>query len=47
MFSPNTPRRERKKVMDTLHIETEARNEKYLGLPVYVGPSKKGAFAYL
>jgi hypothetical protein len=47
IFSPNTPRRERKKVMDTLHIETEARNEKYLGLPVYVGRSKKGAFAYL
>jgi hypothetical protein len=47
MFSPNTPRRERKKVMDMLHIETEARNEKYLGLPVYVARSKKGAFAYL
>jgi hypothetical protein len=47
MFSPNTPRREKRKVMEALQIDTEARNEKYLGLPVYVGRSKKGAFAYL
>jgi hypothetical protein len=45
--SPNTPRRERKKVMEVLSIETEARNEKYLGLPAYVGRSRKGVFAYL
>jgi hypothetical protein len=47
MFSPNMPHRERRKVLNDLRIKTEARNEKYLGLPVYVGRSRKGAFAYL
>jgi len=30
-----------------LNISTEAYNEKYLGLPIYMGKSKKQTFAYL
>lgn len=33
--------------MDILDIRTEARNEKYLGLPVYMGKSISKTFAYL
>ena len=41
VFTKNTKERERKKMMDTLRITCEGRNSKYLGLPVYVGRSKK------
>ena len=34
-------------VKDALAIQRDAWNEKYLGLPVYVGRSKKKAFEYL
>jgi hypothetical protein len=47
MFSPNNPKRVRKKVMDILKIHMETRNEKYLGLPAYVGRSRISTFAYL
>ena len=33
--------------MSVLNISTEAYNEKYLGLPIYMGKSKKQTFAYL
>jgi hypothetical protein len=34
-------------VNETLKINSEAWYEKYLGLPVYIGRSKRNAFAYL
>jgi hypothetical protein len=40
MFSKNTVDSDRTAVMNALGISTEARNEKYLGLPVYMGQSK-------
>jgi hypothetical protein len=47
MFSKNTNERDRQEVLSTLNISTEARNEKYLGLPIYMGQSKTKTFAYL
>jgi hypothetical protein len=47
MFSRNTPHAVRNVIKETLVIHSEAWNEKYLGLPVYVGRSKRKAFAYL
>jgi hypothetical protein len=40
MFSKNTKKREKKKMMEALGITREAPNEKYLGLPIYVGKWK-------
>jgi hypothetical protein len=37
----------RNQVLGELHIRAEARTEKYLGLPIYVGRSKSKVFAYL
>ena len=47
MFSKNTPAEVKRHLMRDLEIESEARNEKYLGLPVYMGRSKTQTFAYL
>jgi hypothetical protein len=47
MFSKNTVDNDRTAVMNALGISTEARNEKYLGLPVYMGQSKSQTFAFL
>ena len=47
MFSPNTRRSERDVVKQELEIVKETMNERYLGLPVYVGRSKTKVFAYL
>jgi hypothetical protein len=47
VFSKNTKERDKRKMMDMLGIRGEAQNEKYLGLPVYVGKSKTKLFAYL
>uniref|UniRef100_A0A453D5L5 Reverse transcriptase zinc-binding domain-containing protein n=1 Tax=Aegilops tauschii subsp. strangulata TaxID=200361 RepID=A0A453D5L5_AEGTS len=47
MFSPNTLAETRELVKQTIHIQSENWNEKYLGLPVHVGKSKKKAFAYV
>jgi hypothetical protein len=47
MFSRNTPHAVRNVIKETLVIHSEAWNEKYLGLPVYVGRSKRKAFACL
>jgi peroxiredoxin family protein len=47
MFSENTKARQRAQVLGELNIQSEARTEKYLGLPVYVGRSRKKTFQYL
>jgi hypothetical protein len=47
MFSKNTLAETRRGLMTDLEIGSEARNEKYLGLPVYMGRSKTQTFAYL
>lgn len=47
MFTPNTRRQEREAVMQELSIMKETMNERYLGLPVFVGKSKAKVFAYL
>jgi hypothetical protein len=47
MFSRNTRQAEKTLVMDVLAIGVEARNEKYLGLPVYMGKSKEKTLTYL
>jgi hypothetical protein len=47
MFSPNTDSSNREEVMQTLNIHRETMNERYLGLPVHVGQSRKKVFSYL
>lgn len=47
MFSPNTSSDDRQGVMGALNIRSETFNEKYLGLPVYVGRTRTNVFAYL
>jgi hypothetical protein len=47
MFSSNTRDEKRREVMQELNIQKETMNERYLGLPVHVGKSKTGVFAYL
>jgi hypothetical protein len=47
MFSKNSKQHQKVPVKNTLAIQGDAWNEKYLGLPVYVGRSKKKAFEYI
>lgn len=47
MFSKNTPREKRHATMQILNLNCEAKTEKYLGLPIYIGKSKSKTFAYL
>jgi hypothetical protein len=47
MFSRNTGNAARENFMSILDISTEARNEKYLGLHVYIGGSKRKTCEYL
>lgn len=47
MFSPNTPANTRAEIKGVLQIQSESWNDKYLGLPVHVGKSKRRAFAYI
>jgi hypothetical protein len=47
MFSNNTREEVREGVMHSLDIGTEARNEKYLGLPIYMRKSKVQTFSYI
>jgi hypothetical protein len=47
LFSPNTGSFQRRRVQEILNIRSEARNEKYLGLPMTVGRSRINTFAYL
>uniref|UniRef100_A0A453GEU8 Reverse transcriptase zinc-binding domain-containing protein n=1 Tax=Aegilops tauschii subsp. strangulata TaxID=200361 RepID=A0A453GEU8_AEGTS len=47
MFSPNTSDATKAEVKNALHIQSESWNEKYLGLPVHVGRSRRKAFAFV
>jgi hypothetical protein len=47
MFSSNTREGLKQAVMHCLDIGSEARSEKYLGLPIYMGKSKVQTFNYL
>jgi hypothetical protein len=47
MFSANTRETKKGEVMQILEIQKETMNERYLGMPVYVGKSKKNVFLYL
>ena len=47
MFSKNANANDKQHLMSVLELSVEARNEKYLGLPVYMGKSKEKTFAYL
>jgi hypothetical protein len=47
MFSKNTPFSKRHEVLTQLNIRAEARTERYLGLPVYIGRSRTKTFAYI
>jgi ribonuclease HI len=47
MFSKNTGEVARERFKSALGIPVEAMNEKYLGLPVYMGRSRAKTFAYL
>ena len=47
MFSRNTRESDRQSMMQALDISSEATNEKYLGLPIYMGRSKSKTFAYI
>jgi hypothetical protein len=47
MFSPNTPQLVKYQVLSNLEITHLTNNEKYLGLLVYIGKSKKRMFEYI
>lgn len=47
LFSPNTDMSSRDHVKEELYIASGARNERYLGLPVSIGKSRKKAFQYI
>jgi hypothetical protein len=47
LFSPNTTRTVRDQMKATLSISQEKWGERYLGLPVSIGKSKKKTFAYI
>jgi hypothetical protein len=47
MFSKGTGRDTKRKFKSLLQIKDDAFNERYLGLPVYLGRSKTKAFGYL
>lgn len=47
MFSRYTAETDKSELLSTLNINVEARTEKYLGLPIYMGRSKSKNFAYL
>lgn len=47
MFSKNTKDADKCTLMTALDIRDDAKNEKYLGLPVYMGRSKTKTFYYL
>jgi hypothetical protein len=47
MFSGNASQGSKQEVMQAPNIPRETTNERYLGLPVFIGKSKKKAFEYL
>ena len=47
MFSPNTEAQAKQQVKGETRIASEEWNDRYLGLPVHVGRSRKRTFAYL
>ncbi len=47
MFSSNIDEEEKKAFSHTLGINCIARNDRYLGLPVFIGRSKAKTFEYL
>lgn len=47
LFIHNANEYNREELKQELQIGKETMNEKYLGLPAYVGRSKGGAFAYV
>lgn len=47
MFSKGTSQAAKRKFKNLLQISNEAFNERYLGLPIYLGKSKSKAFGYL
>ena len=47
MFNKNARNVEKHQLMTALGISVEARTEKYLGLPVYMGRSKEKTFTHL
>lgn len=46
-FLPGTPLRERRQIMTKFGVSESRNMEKYLGLPVNVGRSKKKVFVHL
>jgi hypothetical protein len=46
-FSPNTNVLLRSEICETLHIDTEALSDKYLGLPAIVGLDRSDSFEHL
>jgi hypothetical protein len=47
VFTKNTKDSDKKKMMHTLKITSEGRSSKYLGMPAFIGKSKKKAFSYI
>lgn len=47
LFSKSTGVGRREEIKQILQVSSETINEKYLGLPVYVGRARKEAFQYL
>jgi hypothetical protein len=47
LFSANARQRDKQMVKVELGIVSESWNEKYLGMPLYIGKSKRKAFAYI
>lgn len=47
MFSNYTPAQVKASIKQILSLQTEAQGGKYLGLPTYVGRSKRKCFEYL
>jgi len=47
LFSKNTKAIRKREVCDTLQVNKETMNERYLGLPVHVGAIKRSTFPYL
>ena len=47
MFSPNTSKHVRDQVLTALGVEHTAKNEKYLGLPIYIGKYKQRMFEHI